>query len=111
MFFPEPNKRLSKRILKFSRTELSFFITAVTGHNYLRHFSNKISILGSTKCRLCKEENETFFLLTNDCVELATYRLELFKNRKFKGKHTKWNPVDLMAFLNLPQIKELFSPQ
>ena len=53
-FFPLPNNRLSKRLLKFDRQELHLLIEAITGHNYLRHFSNKIAILTVTKCRLCK---------------------------------------------------------
>ena len=86
------------------------FTTAITGHNCLRHFSNKLTLLGTTKCRLCKDGTETFFHLTNECKELATQRLEHFNNRKMEGKHTKWNPVDLLNFLNLEQIRALFFP-
>ena len=39
-FFPLPNSRLSKRLLKFERHELTYLLEAITGHNYLRHFSN-----------------------------------------------------------------------
>ena len=110
MFFPEPNERLSKQIFKFNRTDLSFIITAITGHNYLRHSSNKLTLLGTTKCRLCKDGTETFCHLTNECRELTTQQLEHLNNRKFEGKHTKWNPVDLSDFLNLEQKYTSFSP-
>ena len=40
-FFPLPNSRLSKRLLKFEKHELTYLLEAITGHNYLRHFSNK----------------------------------------------------------------------
>ena len=111
MFFPEPNERLSKRLLKFNRAELRYIISAITGHNYLKQFSNKISVLSNTKCRLCKSSNETFFHLTNECNNLKTYQLELFRNNKFNGTHTKWNPVSLLKFLNLPIVKDLFTPK
>ena len=110
MFFPEPNSRLSKRLLMFNREELSYLIKAITGHNYLKHFSNKILTLSNTKCRLCKLAPETFYHLTNDCASMKTHQLEFFNNKKFEGKHTKWNPVNLLKFLNIPQIKELFCP-
>ena len=35
-FFPLPNARLSKRLLKFDRSDLKYMIEAITGHNYLR---------------------------------------------------------------------------
>ena len=109
MFFPEPNSRLSKRLLKFNRQELTYLVSAITGHNYLRNHSNKIAPLSSIKCRLCDSDNETFYHLTNECTELITYQAELFNNRKFEGKNTRWNPVRLLDFLNLPQVKKLFT--
>ena len=98
MFFPEPNERLTKRLHKFNRDELTLIISATTGHNYLRYFSNKITVLGNTKCRLCNEETEIFYHLTNECTSLATQRMEIFNNRKFIGTNTKWNPVSLLEF-------------
>ena len=110
MFFPEPNERLTKRLHKFNRAELTLIISAITGHNYLRYFSNKITVLGNTKCRLCNKETEIFYHLTNECTALAAQRLELFNNKKFMGTNTKWNPVSLLQFLNLDQVKQLFLP-
>ena len=109
-FFPTPNARLSKRILKFDRTELTLLISAISGHNYLRQFSNKISPLSSTKCRLCQQEPETLLHLINSCVTMRTHRVEIFNYFKFEGKNTKWNPVKLQKFLNLPAIQILFKP-
>ena len=84
-------------------------IEAITGHNYPRHFSNKISILKTTRCRLCNKDPETFLHLANICSQLTAQRLEIFNFTRFEGKHSKWNPVKLMEFLNLPQIKILFT--
>ena len=109
-FFPLPNSRLSKRLLKFDRQELHFLVEAITGHNYLKHFSNKIALLADTKCRLCKSEEETTLHLLNSCSHLNTYRHEILNNRKFTGQDSKWNPVKLIEFLNLPQISPLFKP-
>ena len=109
-FFPLPNARLSKRLLKFDRMELKYLLEAITGHNYLRHFSNKISTLNTTRCKLCNTDPETFLHLANSCPSLNTYRLEILNYTRFEGKNTKWNPVKLLEFLNLPQIKSLFKP-
>ena len=85
-FFPLPNSRLSKRLLKFDRHELHFLVEAITGHNYLRHFSNKIALLTDTKCRLCKLEEETAIHLLNTCPQLNTYRHEILKIGNLQDK-------------------------
>ena len=110
MFLPDPNSRLSKRLLKFNRQELTLIISAITGHNYLRYHSNKISQLTSTKCRLCGKEDETFYHLTNACSSLSTHQAEVFNQRKFDGKNTRWNPVKLLEFLNIDLVQTLFMP-
>ena len=108
-FFPLPNARLSKRLLKFERLDLKYLLEAITGHNYLRHFSNKIASLNSTRCRLCNNDPETLLHLANSCPTLATYRLEILNDTKFEGKNSRWNPVKLLEFINIPCVKTLFS--
>ena len=109
-FFPTPNTRLSKRLLKFDRSELTLIISAISGHNYLRQFSNKISPLNNTKCRLCQNEPKTLLHLINSCDIMSTHRVEIFNFFKFEGKNTNWNPVKLQRFLNLPTLQTLFKP-
>ena len=103
-FFPLPNSRLSKRLHKFERYELTQLISAISGHNYLRHFSHKISPLQNTKCRLCQTEPEIVLHLVNMYPTLNSYGLEIFNYYKFEGKNTNWNPVKLLKFINLSEI-------
>ena len=109
-FFPTPNSRLSKRLHKFDRSELTQLLSAITGHNYLRHFSNKISPLPYTLCRLCQTEPETVLHLINACPTMSTYKAEIFNYYRFEGKNTNWNPVKLLKFINLPPMQILFKP-
>ena len=46
-----------------SRSDLILLIPLITGHNYLRHFSNKLKPLANTNCRLCSETLENFIHL------------------------------------------------
>ena len=108
-FFPLPNARLSKRLLKFERLELKYLLEAITGHNHLRHFSNKISLRKQQDADYAIMILRLFLHLVNTCPKLATHRLEILNYTKFEGKNTKWNPVKLLEFLNLPQIKRMFS--
>ena len=52
--FPIPymDEKISKKLLKLDRSQLTQIVHAITGHNNLRYFSNKINPLTKTHCRL-----------------------------------------------------------
>jgi ribonuclease HI len=77
-FLTEPNKRISNAVIKLSKTGLSRLIQLVTGHNFLSYFQFKLDGHINPLCRLCGEENETFFHLISECPALEVERRKVF---------------------------------
>ena len=90
--------------MKMSRSDLILLIPLITGHNYLRHFSNKLKPLANTKCRLCCESQENFLHLLNDCPRLRQKQVDHFYNYKFQDGCMDWNPMKLLKFCRLKEV-------
>ena len=108
-FFPIMDPKYSKKILKLSRTDVKQLIEAITGHNYLRHYSNKIQTLPSTTCRFCDStQPETLVHLMTDCTKFTLDRYEL-KMHKYpllttENNTPNWSLTQMLNFCKIPDI-------
>ena len=78
----------------------------ITGQNNLNYVQSKIHPgIISELCRFCKEEDETFAHLLNECLCFITARRDILNNIPIINT-IKWKPKTLLAFSNLEAIDE-----
>ena len=111
-FFPYMNEKTSKQLLNLSRDQLTNFIHAITGHNNLRYYSNKINPLKNTYCRLFKNRNEqeTFTHIFFDCQALQVLRYEVHKKYKPYNKgNRQWSVQMVLDFTRkFTRLRQVF---
>ena len=105
-FLPKPSKAKSRVLLHLSRGQMRRLIELITGHSNLNYVQSKIEPLNiSPLCRFCKEEDETFAHLLNECPCFLSYRRDLLENRPFINT-LSWSPNQLLNFSYIPSIDE-----
>ena len=95
-FLSKPDKMAGQRACKLSKTSLSRLIQLITGHNFLSYFQFKLDSTINPLCRMCGEENETFFHFITDCPALATKRRDWFLDQS--PSTDSWLPGKLLGF-------------
>ena len=80
-FYSGPNKNKAKNILNLSRSNLTKLISIITGFNCVSNIQFKADPTINPLCRLCGEENETFWHLATECPRLKMYREEVFLDK------------------------------
>ena len=71
-------KNRAKKILNISRSHLTRLISIITEFNYLSYIQFKANPTINPLCRLCGEDNETFWHFITDCPRLQTNRNDTF---------------------------------
>ena len=103
IFYPKPHSNKAKCILKLTRTEIKTLIEIITGRYSLNYMNNKV--YGSDDlCRFCREEDETFDHLINDCPCFYLDRVDLLQNQPIVNT-TDWNTKALLKFAKIDTIK------
>ena len=74
LFYSGPDKNRFKHINNLPRSHLTKLISIITGFNCLNYIQFKADPTINPGCRLCGEENETFWHLATVCPRLKTYR-------------------------------------
>ena len=74
LFFSGPNKNMAKRI----RSHLTKLIAIITGFNCLSYKQLEANPTINPLCRLCGEENETYWHLSTECPRVKSFREETF---------------------------------
>ena len=100
-----PNK--AKHIYKLARLELGRFIRLATGHNNLNQFQSRIGLWHTASCRLCGEQDETYFHFATECPRLWHTRRELFGNSP-PCADMQWSTRDLLNLSYVPVVNEAF---
>jgi ribonuclease HI len=95
-FLTSPNKQAGKRACNLSKSSLSRLIQLITGHNFLSYFQFKLDPTINPLCRMCSEENETFYHLLIDCPALVMLRREMFLDQP--PITDSWKPWELINF-------------
>ena len=106
-FYSGPDKAKAKKILNISRSHLTRLISIITGFNCLSYIQFKANPTINPLCRLCGEDNETFWHFITDCP-----RLQLFRNDTFLDnipQQDNWKLKQIMQFSTYPTIYNLMS--
>ena len=107
IFYSGPDKNLAKKILNNRRSHLTRLISIITGFNCLSYIQFKASPTINQLCRLCGEENETFWHFISDCPRLQTYRNDTFLDKL--PRQGNWKLKQIMQFSTYPTIYNLMS--
>ena len=96
---------MHKETTKLSRSTLSTLIKIITGQNNLNYLTNIIHPEHTDQCRFCKEEEETFIHLLNECPVFREERLTLPKESVVVDT-VDWKPQTVIKFARHPDIEE-----
>ena len=103
VFYHGPDRRVGKVVARLSRTDMTLFIHAITGHNNL-NYMNSIIIPGYTPlCRFCEEEDESFQHLYEDCPVFWKQRMEIQKD---KIGADNWTVQSVIRMAKIEDIRE-----
>ena len=106
-FYSGPDKNKAKKILNISRSHLTRLISIITGFNCLSYIQFKANPTINPLCRLCGEENETFWHFVTNCPRLYTYRNDIFMDKP--PQQDNWQLKQIMQFSTYPTIYNLMS--
>ena len=92
-FYSGPDKNRTKKILNISRSHLTRLISIITGFNCLSYIQFKANSIINPLCRLCGEENETFWHFATECPRLHTHRNDTFLDAPPQQDNWKLNQI------------------
>ena len=95
-FITQPDKGRGKKVASLSKSGLSKLIQLITGHNFLSYFQYQLDPHINPMCRMCGEENETFYHLISNCPALSNLRRDIFLDSH--PVTDDWNPRELIDF-------------
>ena len=101
IFFPEPNKKLSKELLNLNRTDLGLCIRHLTGHSFFRYHRSKVDPALDPVCRCCHDATEESAHIILECPALKEERLQYFWEYQPTTIAAIWQ---LLGFLTDPKI-------
>ena len=97
-----PDKARGAQVMKLSKTSLSRLVQIITGHNFLSYFQFQLDGSINPLCRLCEQENETFYHLATNCDALELTRRDFFLDNQ--PATDSWRPKQLIDFSLLEPI-------
>ena len=101
IFFPEPNPKLSRELLRLSRKDLGLCIRHLTGHSFLKYHRSKVDPAVDPQCRLCQEANEESAHIILECPAFQEERFQCFWEYQPTSITVIWQ---LLLFLSHPKI-------
>ena len=101
IFFPEPNKKLSKELLNLNRTDLGLCIRHLTGHSFFRYHRSKVNPAVDPQCRGCKEASEESAHIILECPAFQEERFHSFWEYQPSKITAIWQ---LLLFLTDPNV-------
>ena len=102
--FPRLDKTKTKTPLRHGRAYTHRLIECTTGHNNLNYLQSKIYPEDvSDLCWFCEEEPEPFDHLLNECPCFQQAQFDILHTQPIINT-TKWDSVDINAFLHIPAI-------
>ena len=105
LFYSGPNKNKATKIL--SRSHLTKLNAIITGFNCLSYKQFKAVPTINPLCRLCGEENETYWHLATECPRLKSYREETFLDKP--PVQDNWDATSLINFSTYQTVYNMMS--
>ena len=104
IWFPKPDPKKSKELLKMKRKKLSKMIQFLSGHNKLKYHMNlQDGINDPGSCRLCMEDEESSYHIIGECPAMEQIRFEIF-HRNILGEKPIWEIPQVEKFLRISQV-------
>jgi ribonuclease HI len=99
IFFPEPNGRLTKKLLTYDKQTCAQIFRWVCGHSFHRYHNFLLNpeIFTNPSCRLCGAEKEETSHLFAFCPGIAPIRMRIIGTPILE--HFKWSPSQLLAMI------------
>ena len=104
IFFPNPDAKFSKELMRLNRADLGLCIRHLTGHSFLKYHRSKVEPLISPECRACLEAREESAHIILDCPAFKEERLQCFWEYQPTSITVIWQ---LLLFLSNPKISGL----
>ena len=101
IFFPQPDPKISKDLMKLSRIDLGLCIRHLTGHSFLRYHRSKVDPEVDPHCRFCPADREESAHIILDCPAFQEQRLQTFWEYQPISITTVWQ---LLLYLTHPSI-------
>jgi ribonuclease HI len=100
IFFPQPNPKLSKKLMMYDRQTCAKLFRWVTGHSFHRYHNHLTSPMLFTNpvCRACNEQREETHHLYAFCPNLAPARMKLWGIPCLPANF-KWTPSQLLELI------------
>jgi ribonuclease HI len=101
IFFPEPNPKVSKKLLTYDKQTCGKLFRWISGHSfhkYHNHITNP-DAFSSPICRLCLSGKEETSHLFAHCEGIAHIRMRILGMTTLPDKFT-WTPSTLLAMIN-----------
>jgi ribonuclease HI len=100
IFFPEPNGKITKRLLTYDKQTCGLIFRWTSGHSFHRYHNNLLypDKFVSPICRLCNENREESSHLFAYCIALAPIRMRVYGQPQL-DKNFKWTPAQLLAMI------------
>ena len=92
---------MAKKILNLSRSHLTRLIAIITGFNCQSYVQFRTNATINPICRLCGEDNETFWHFVTECPRLRTCIEDIFLDKI--SEHDNWSIREIMDFSTIPQ--------
>ena len=114
IWFPWPDRQLSRLLLQWERSAFSRLVRFLTGHCFLRRQNALVnsthpqSLAGpldpAIACRLCGLAPERACHIIQDCTELDAIRLRFFGVPSLPPFQPSWSSTQMYGFLTEPSI-------
>ena len=101
IFFPQPNRKISKDLLKLNRTDLGLCVRHLTGHSFLQYHRSKVDQAIDPRCRSCPAMKEESAHIILDCPAFQEQRFQIFWEYQPTSIPTVWQ---LLIYLTDPRI-------
>ena len=104
IFYDGPDRRVGKVVSRLSRSDMTLFIHAITGHNNLNYMNSIIIPNYTPLCRFCEEDDETFEHLYTECPVFLTERSNICGN--YVGTTQGWTVKRVLEIAKIADIEQ-----
>jgi ribonuclease HI len=100
IFFPEPNSKISKKLLLYDKQRSAQLFRWICGHSFHRYHNHllKPETFDNPRCRLCGADKEETSHLFAYCPNLSPVRMKIIGSPLLE-EHFKWSPGQLLAMI------------